>query len=667
MHETESTDVCLVNMPMAGITRPSLALGLLKSLLQDQGIGTTVTYPNIWYVEFIGPSQYSTLLGPRTEECLVDWLFAPAAFPDLEADDAAFLDMLCRNHPEFASEDGPSRLSSLQAIRERTPEFINWTARKILERQPQIVGCTSTFQQHVASLALLRRIRELAPQVTTIMGGANCETHMGKTTHQSFPWVDFVVSGEADTVVAPLFGQILDHGRELSKDVLLPPHVFTPRHRKEGYPVRNGGDGLARGTTADLTILPLPNYDDYFFREVPEFIYQKHLLPGLPYESSRGCWWGERSHCTFCGLNGGGMGFRSKGADQVLEEIHTLVDRYGFRRIETVDNIIDMAYFESVLPRLAKSEPKLNLFYETKSNLKKAQIQSFRAAGVRWIQPGIESMSSEVLKLIGKGVKAYQNLQTLKWCRQYGIKVFWNIIAGFPGEKDSWYQEIAEIIPKIEHLQPGNFSQLRYDRYSPYFNQQEKFDLKLRPCRQYEAVYPLSEDKLYHQAYFFTDDNHNLAPKLVGDEFPGLATVFQQVTRWRDAWPAIPRLEWDKLDPLCLIDERQCASRERHSLTPDHRRLLEACDAALTPAKLNALSGTLSGGQPIAALIEELQTWNLLLQVDGRFLNLVLDDPEPLPPVPDFPGGNFSVPQRKRPARSSDKKSETTNRLDILT
>ena len=97
MHETESTDVCLVNMPMAGITRPSLALGLLKSLLQDQGIGTTVTYPNIWYVEFIGPSQYSTLLGPRTEECLVDWLFAPAAFPDLEADDAAFLDMLCRN------------------------------------------------------------------------------------------------------------------------------------------------------------------------------------------------------------------------------------------------------------------------------------------------------------------------------------------------------------------------------------------------------------------------------------------------------------------------------------------------------------------------------------------------------------------------------------------
>lgn len=38
----------------------------------------------------------------------------------------------------------------------------------------------------------------------------------------------------------------------------------------------------------------------------------------LLYEASLGCWWGEKHHCTFCGLNGTTMKFRAGGAGALV-------------------------------------------------------------------------------------------------------------------------------------------------------------------------------------------------------------------------------------------------------------------------------------------------------------------------------------------------------------
>ena len=74
----------------------------------------------------------------------------------------------------------------------------------------------------------------------------------------------------------------------------------------------------------------------------------------------------------------------------------------------------------------------MELFYEVKANLKKAQVRLLRDAGVRVIQPGIESFSSNVLARMRKGVKGLQNIQLLKWCKEFGITPHWNLLWGFP-------------------------------------------------------------------------------------------------------------------------------------------------------------------------------------------------------------------------------------------
>src|SRR5439155_23646348 len=48
------------------------------------------------------------------------------------------------------------------------------------------------------SLALAMRLKQRYPDQVVCFGGANCEGDMGVALHRSFPWIDYVCSGEGD-------------------------------------------------------------------------------------------------------------------------------------------------------------------------------------------------------------------------------------------------------------------------------------------------------------------------------------------------------------------------------------------------------------------------------------------------------------------------------------
>ena len=72
-----------------------------------------------------------------------------------------------------------------------------------------------------------------------------------------------------------------------------------------------------------------------------------------------------------------------------MDELATVVNQYGARHIAMADNILDTKYFKTLLPRLAK-KPLTDIFYETKANLSKAQVELLARCKVIYIQPGIE-------------------------------------------------------------------------------------------------------------------------------------------------------------------------------------------------------------------------------------------------------------------------------------
>ena len=323
-----------------------------------------IRYFSIKFAELTGHAFYSNLaMGdkPSHEKLPGEWIFAHDLF-NSAADDQAYLDEILCGDDDPAS---PALVKQILRARERVKGFLDWCLDEILQEQPALVGFTSVFQQHVASLSLARRLKAARPETFIVFGGANCEGVMGAETVRQFPFVDAAVSGEAEEMFPELVRRVL--ASETVADI---PGIRTPD--TVGADFERGRFSTAP-MTRRLDELPYPDYGDYF-EQFGKSRFDRDWQPSLLFEASRGCWWGERLHCTFCGLNPDTMAYRSKSAPRALDEILRLAERHPGCDLEVVDNILDMSYFQTLLPQLAELKLDLKLFFETKANLKKAQV-----------------------------------------------------------------------------------------------------------------------------------------------------------------------------------------------------------------------------------------------------------------------------------------------------
>jgi radical SAM superfamily enzyme YgiQ (UPF0313 family) len=119
--------------------------------------------------------------------------------------------------------------------------FLDWCVDQVRRRSPRIVGLTSSFQQHAASLVLAKRLKAALPDVRIVIGGANCEGVMGAETIRQFPFVDAAVSGEADTIIVDLVARLLD-GRSIDAVPGVRTQATVGRDFAVG-PVRDRSDG----------------------------------------------------------------------------------------------------------------------------------------------------------------------------------------------------------------------------------------------------------------------------------------------------------------------------------------------------------------------------------------------------------------------------------------
>lgn len=640
-------DVCLVSMPYGAIERPSIALGLLVAGAKQAGLRSKAIYASFWFAEKIGLATYKALSEQGDVADLIgEWTFSPAAFPDFAPDHDAYLGRVlatesynAQSYPYYLGEKNLAE--ALWQVRELSSTFVDEAAQRILADKPRIVGCSSVFQQHCASLALLRMIKEIDPTVITMIGGANCEGPMGHVIQGAFPWVDYVVSGEADTLFPQLCRNLLDPSAP-DCDESLPYGVL--RSTKHASPIAwlaRPGESIPRASVRNLDQLPYPDYRDYF-DQLDDFRLKDEIIPGLVIETSRGCWWGAKHHCTFCGLNGEVLFFRSKTPRRVEQELRSLRNEFGLSNFEVVDNILDMKFFGSLLPSMAEQNNGYNVFYETKANLDEDHVKTLAAAGVRWIQPGIESLHDEILKLINKGCTALGNITLLKYALENGVRVSWNLLFGVPGERDDWYNEMADWMPAVSHLQPpSSMVRIRYDRFSPYYVNPDQYGIKsMSPNKSYAYVYPISEREMRDLAYFFEDYSDHDRGSL---DLPGLERVKQYVLKWRDLFaarerPALVMIEGER--GTVIWDSRPVAEQSLIVLEGLSHIVHQACRR---PRSLDALLRELENVRPdeLQETVCNLVEQKLVLTLGGRLLSLATYAPKPLLTMREYPGGFY--------------------------
>ena len=598
-------DVVFAALPFADFQRPVIGASLLQAGLHKLGFQSRIEYFNIDFAEVIGPQTYQLLASELPADCLAgEWFFADMVFGEQIPDAGDYLaKVLGRYLPTAAAH------SAIFEARQARSAFIDSCVARLVELQPRVVGFPTSFHQTCACLVVAQRLKATANPPLVIFGGANCEGDMGLQLIRSFPWIDYVATGEADLSFPRLIGNILNHN-----DRSPVPGILS-RDNEISDPER----------IQEMDTLPIPDYADFFDR-VTHSSLGPALSPVALIETSRGCWWGAKHHCTFCGLNGAAMSFRSKSIQRCVQEFASVSEEYQIKRIDCVDNILDTRYIRLLFPLLAESDLDLELFYEVKANLTYDQLELMRAGGVCGIQPGIENFSDQVLYLMKKGCTGFQNIQLLRWCRELDIAVVWNILAGFPGESPAEYDRQAELIPLLTHLMPpSSCTPVRLDRFSPFHMNPAEFGFeRVRPAIAYYYVFPLERRELSRLAYFFEFD---YADGREPNSY--LNRIREEISKW---WNVQSNMVNDKprLDArphaqgLLIEDTRAIAVKPRALLTGISAQLYLSCDTARNIATLaRSLSQEVDEAE-VRAILDSFVAAKIMVKIDDHYLSLAV-------------------------------------------
>lgn len=605
-------DILLASLPFGPMHLPSLGLSLLSAGLQARGIGTRVRYFTLDYAQAIGPELYQGLSAenPYPADLVGEWVFSDALGSALEPE--AYIDQVIRGgHPDhrkrFAGVLAHAHLHHERAIglRPGAAAFVDGWVEEILDLKPRVVGFSSVFEQTAASLAAAKRIKARSPGTLLVLGGANCEGPMGRALFDQHPFLDAVFSGEADHRFPDAMAAFLATGRIPAEGgIHVRPWIAGAAAEASGRP----------SVPASMDALPVPDFTDYF-QDLQALGLE---IPGgsaILFETSRGCWWGEKHHCTFCGLNGEGLAYRSKSPGRALAEFRDLRDRHPGSPVVVADNILDMGYFKTFLPALAAEGNRTPLFYEVKANLTREQLRLLKDAGVETLQPGIESLADGVLRLMDKGVRGLQNLQFLKWSKELGLNAVWNLLHGFPGEDPEDYARMLARLPLLHHLTPPMVcGPIRLDRFSPNFEQAEARGFReVRPYPSYRWVFGLEEAEAARMAYYFTYRHGDGC-----DPAAYAGPLEAAVNAWRQAHGRSALTLLDRGDYLLIADQREVAPEPLVILEGLEAALLRACEGALSRSRLDALGEAAAVEAALASLVAR----KLLLEESGLCLAL---------------------------------------------
>ena len=613
--------IALVNMPFAALHAPSLALTQLKSVLDSQygdGVSVEIHYLNQEFARYMGIEFYNHIAGSMEAHNagLGEWFFRGAAFPQLPD-----------NTREYFQRYFPYRIERTETLkrlivdnRQRVDPLLESLMDQYKLDQAEMVGFTSMFSQNVACIALARQLKERNPHMIIVMGGANCETPMGEKIAQNVDVIDFVFSGPALKSFPQFVGHCLNHEIEKCHQI---QGVFSKTNCQPGELSRMGSIGEELNINVKVDI----NYES-FLKTLENNFPNENIKPNLFFETSRGCWWGERSHCTFCGLNGTTMNYRAMSPQNALEQFESLFKYYPKSSyFECVDNIMPKNYLQEVFPFL-NTPPNTTIFYEVKADLKAEDLQILSRGGVKRIQPGIESLATGTLKLMKKGTTVFQNLLFLKNCVTYGVEPAWNLLVGFPGEGEEVYKKYLCDIPLLTHLPPPSGAYpVRFDRYSPYFVQAEAYDLDLSPYDFYELIYPFSKEVLANLAYYFMDNN--FSAEYLTTMVRWINKVREKVKVWQNRWAGEDRLVPPQLvfkekgDSVIVYDSRAGEVIE-HEIRDVEGQVLEKLTTPRRPAHLAADLSYIPNFDPERE-VGLLQERGLIFQEGDRFMSLVFE------------------------------------------
>lgn len=234
---------------------------------------------------------------------------------------------------------------------------------------------------------------------------------------------DFLLSGEGEELFGSVLSTLENYGMQCVIDI-----------DKVGF-WSIGGDndkGMAVLSDIDQPILDRSLMDISLYSNKGALLEES---PCYSMFSSRGC----PFSCKFCSKPIYFRNYRHRNINDVMTEIHNLIEKYGAKAISfREDNFTaDEKYLHTFCQRMQDEfHGKLHWECESRAELSKNTIQMMYNAGCRGVWCGIETMVSKWSRWINKKLKKEDVLRFYDDCKQIGIKTGALFMFGFPNQTD---------------------------------------------------------------------------------------------------------------------------------------------------------------------------------------------------------------------------------------
>jgi radical SAM superfamily enzyme YgiQ (UPF0313 family) len=381
----------------------------------------------------------------------------------------------------------PPSLRALNGLERATRSFLDRrVAPNLIARGLNLVGFTLNFHQVYSSLYAAEHLRRTFPDrhFLFVYGGSSV----------SFPAVYKLL------VERGVGGVIVVGEGEKKLELLVRTFEKLPFSRAGNVPGAAAGldpglvvigdkvDFSSRNPAhyatqiTSLNELALPDYDEYFsaLRRAcaDEQSYAAYCAStNVLVEGSRGCF----GRCDFCAMNRSWHGFRKRSADRIVRDTIALTRKYRTSRVMFVDNVCD-AWAADYARMLLQTGVRQRSFMELRADHPEQFWTSLALAGVETVQIGVEALSSALLKAMGKGIRAVQNLAAHKCLVELGIRQQNQLITHHPASTLADVRETRRVLELVPHLAPFVPTEFQLMVGSPLYeglSQQERATPKL--------------------------------------------------------------------------------------------------------------------------------------------------------------------------------------------
>jgi radical SAM superfamily enzyme YgiQ (UPF0313 family) len=285
--------------------------------------------------------------------------------------------------------------------------------------KPDIVGINMVSVNFFGALDTSRIIKDVLPDACVVCGGTHMMIFPDETL--SYDSFDYGFTGEAEEPFLRFLSFLEKGSPDLSQ---IPGLVYRVDDRvavNEPY-----------GFNEDLDSLPFPAFhlldlSKYKMPNTGDNLISLFLSRGCPFK------------CGFCFRGPQMQMIRFKSVDRAIEEITHVVEKYGVRSINFVDETITLnkKYFLEFAAKLKARNFDLEWQAPTRvTSLDEETVIAAKECGCHTFRLGIESGSDEILKRINKGISTSASRKAVALCRKHGIKTVGYFLIGYLGETE---------------------------------------------------------------------------------------------------------------------------------------------------------------------------------------------------------------------------------------